>query len=125
MSVLTQVASRLRAEGGLLAATVTEAQGEQTGWEPIEAIREGYLLHYAARARIVATEDPDLGLLAGDRLYALGLEELAGLGELEAVRTMAAVIADAAAAQAAGDQATAEAAWNRAPQGASPPTADR
>ena len=30
--------------------------------------------------------DPDLRLLAGDYLYALGLERLAGLGDLPAVR---------------------------------------
>ena len=31
-------------------------------------------------------EDPDLALLAGDRLYALGLEKLAAAGDLEASR---------------------------------------
>ena len=38
-------------------------------------------------------DDPDLALLAGDRLYALGLERLAALGDLEAVAELADVIA--------------------------------
>ena len=37
--------------------------------------------------------DRDLALLAGDRLYALGLERLVALGDLEAVRELADVIA--------------------------------
>ena len=47
----------------------------------VEAIREGYLLHYGD-----AAGRPDAGprpaLLAGDRLYALGLARLAELGDL-------------------------------------------
>jgi hypothetical protein len=121
---LTEVAARLRGEGGLLAGALVQPRDEAPGWEPVEAIREGYLLHYG-EARIVATDDPDLALLAGDRLYALGLEELAGLGDLEAVRTMADVIAGAAAAQAAGDGSAAAAAWDLAPEGESPPPGDR
>jgi hypothetical protein len=121
---LTEVAARLRGEGGLLAGALVQPRDEAPGWEPVEAIREGYLLHYG-EARIVATDDPDLALLAGDRLYALGLEELAALGDLEAVRTMADVIAGAAAAQAAGDGSAAAAAWDRAPEGESPPPGDR
>jgi hypothetical protein len=124
VSGLTEVAARLRAYGGLLASAVVDPEPGRRGWEPIEAIREGYLLHYA-EGRIVAPEDPDLGLLAGDRLYALGLEELAALGDLEAVRTMAAVIAEAACAHAAGDPQGAATAWVRAPEGAAPPTGDR
>ena len=42
----------------------------------VEAVREGYLLHYGGAA-VVAGADPDLELLAGDYLYALGLERLA------------------------------------------------
>ena len=42
----------------------------------VEAIREGYLLHYET-PRLVQDADPDLRLLAGDYLYALGLERLA------------------------------------------------
>jgi hypothetical protein len=61
----------------------------------IEAIREGYLLHYA-EPRVVVGADADLALLAGDYLYALGLERLAALGDVEAVRELADLISLAA-----------------------------
>jgi hypothetical protein len=57
----------------------------------IEAIREGYLLHYGS-PRLIDAADPDLRLLAGDFLYALGLERLAAHGDLEAVRELADLI---------------------------------
>jgi hypothetical protein len=57
----------------------------------VEAVREGYLLHYG-EPRVVVGADEDLRLLAGDYLYALGLERLAGLGDLEAVRELADLI---------------------------------
>jgi hypothetical protein len=57
----------------------------------VESIREGYLLHYGD-PRIVVGADPDLALLAGDYLYAIGLERLAGLGDLEAVRELSDLI---------------------------------
>ena len=56
-------------------------------------------------------DDPDLALLAGDRLYALGLERLAALGDLDAVAELADVIALCAQAHAEGDPARAEAVW--------------
>jgi hypothetical protein len=56
-----------------------------------ESIREGYLLHYA-HPRVVDGADEDLALLAGDYLYARGLERLAALGDLEAVRELADLI---------------------------------
>jgi hypothetical protein len=56
-----------------------------------EAIREGYLLHYG-NPRLVRGADADLALLAGDYLYAMGLERLAALGDLEAVRELADLI---------------------------------
>ncbi|MCA1656497.1 MAG: hypothetical protein LC713_02095 [Actinobacteria bacterium] len=65
----------------------------------IEAIREGELLHYGA-ARLFAAIEPDLALLAGDRLYALGLARLAELGDVEAVCALADVIALCAQARA-------------------------
>ena len=40
--------------------------------------------------------DPDLALLAGDYLYALGLERLAALGDLDAVRELSDLISLAA-----------------------------
>jgi hypothetical protein len=56
-----------------------------------ESIREGYLLHYAD-PRLVNGADDDLALLAGDYLYARGLERLASLGDLEAVRELSDLI---------------------------------
>ena len=111
MSALQQLAGTLRAEGGLLAEAVGDPVGDDGLPLAIAAIREGYELHYGTPA-LVATEDVDLALLAGDRLYALGLAELAAAGDLEAVGAMAELIAVSAAAHAAGDPAAAEAAWN-------------
>jgi hypothetical protein len=61
----------------------------------VEAIREGYLLHYET-PRLIEGADADLRLLAGDFLYALGLERLAARGDLEAVRELADLISLAA-----------------------------
>jgi hypothetical protein len=57
----------------------------------VEAIREGYLLHYE-EPRLIEGADGDLRLLAGDYLYALGLEKLAARGDLDAVRELADLI---------------------------------
>jgi hypothetical protein len=71
---------------GILAAAGPRAGADPGGYALLtEAIHEGYLLHYA-QPRILAGLDSDLALLAGDYLYALGLERLAGLGDLDAVR---------------------------------------
>ena len=88
--VLRRLVAVLRDEGGLLAGALADPDGaaaphgalaaagpRSAGHEEelalvVEAIREGYLLHYG-RARVVRADDRDLALLAGDRLYALGL----------------------------------------------------
>jgi hypothetical protein len=57
----------------------------------VEAVREGYLLHYG-KPRLLSGADRDLALLAGDHLYARGLERLAALADLEAVRELADLI---------------------------------
>ncbi len=57
----------------------------------VESVREGYLLHYG-EPRLLAGHDPDLALLAGDYLYALGIERLAALGDSAAVRELADLI---------------------------------
>ena len=57
----------------------------------IESVREGYLLHYG-EPRVIVGADADLRLLAGDYLYAIGLEQLAGLGNLPAVRELSDLI---------------------------------
>lgn len=123
---LTALAHLLRADAELPAGLIREprpdattaprADGARTATETgeyalvLEAVREGYLLHYGA-GRIVATEDEDLALLAGDRLYALGLERLAALGDLQAVVELADLISLCARAGAARDPELAEAAW--------------
>ena len=60
---------------------------------------------------MVRPDDPDLALLAGDRLYALGLARLAELGDLDAVAELADVISLAAQAHAEGDAERAAAVW--------------
>ena len=77
----------------------------------MEAVHEGYLLHYGA-SRLFDTRDADLALLAGDRLYALGLARLAALGDLDAVAELADVISLCAQAHAQGHPALAEAVWD-------------
>jgi hypothetical protein len=96
---------------GALAARGTRAAGREEDYELlVEAIHEGYLLHYGM-GRVVRPEDPDLSLLAGDRLYALGLARLAELGDLDAVAELADVISLAAQAHAEGDAGRAAAVW--------------
>jgi hypothetical protein len=113
MSARARLAAELRADGGLLAAAVPDVDGAGPTDEYallLEAIREGYEQHYG-EGRVVRTDDPDLALLAGDRLYALGLARLAALGDLDAVSELADVISLAAQAHAEGDPARAEAVW--------------
>jgi hypothetical protein len=124
LSALEQLAAALRDEGGLLAEVVAQPGGapEPQGDEYrliLEAIREGYLQHYAS-GRVLKPEDPDLALLAGDRLYAFGLARLAELGDLAAVTALADLISLSAQAHAEGDPARAEAAWDAAARGLSP-----
>jgi hypothetical protein len=129
MTPLEALAAALREDGGLVAAAVAAADGapaplgERAAAGPraaaareeyallVEAIVEGALLHYG-EARVLRTDDADLALLAGDRLYALGLERLAALGDLEAVGELADVISLVAQAHAEGDPERAAAAWD-------------
>ncbi len=70
---------------GLLAAAGPRAAGAEAEYTLLfEAIREGFLLHYGG-SRLLDAADPDLKLLAGDYLYALGLQRLAARGDLTAV----------------------------------------
>jgi hypothetical protein len=68
----------------------------------VEAVREGYLLHYG-EPRLLAGHDPDLALLAGDYLYALGLDRLAALGDTRAVAILADLISQCARLHAEGE----------------------
>jgi len=126
---LERLAGLLREQGGLIADAVSEppaapppspaaiaAAGPRAGGDPreyellVEAIYEGYLLHHGS-TRLLAAADPDLGVLAGDHLYALGLARLVELGDVEAVTELADVISLAALAHAAGDPELADAVW--------------
>jgi hypothetical protein len=137
VSAVDRLRATVREDGGLLAATVpdgeagpapsaaadgeagpaqTAAAGPRSAAHrdeaalAVEAVLEGYRLHYGA-ARALRIEDPDLALLAGDRLYALGLARLAALGDLPAIAELADVIGLAAQAHAGGDPDLADAAW--------------
>jgi hypothetical protein len=76
----------------------------------VEAVREGYLLHYE-QPRLLAGHDPDLALLAGDYLYALGLDRLAALDDPRAVAILSDLITTCARLQAEGDKAPIPALW--------------
>jgi hypothetical protein len=94
-----------------LAAAGPRASGRERDYELLlEMILEGSLLHYGA-PRVVRGADPDLALLLGDELYALGLARLASLGDLSAVAELADLISLLAQAQAASDPALADAVW--------------
>jgi hypothetical protein len=76
----------------------------------VESIREGYLLHYG-RPRVVDGSDRDLALLAGDYLYARGLERLAALEDLVAVRELSDLISLSAQVHAGENGAASEPLW--------------
>ena len=110
------LAETLRGEGGLLAGAVAPdapADGDGPYGSVLAAIREGYEQHYGTGS-VIRTEDRDLALLAGDRLYALGLALLAERGDLHAVTVLADLISVCASAHADGAPERAEAAWARA-----------
>lgn len=95
----------------------TEAPEARFGGEPgerhfvLEAVYEGYLLHYGTPRRFEGM-DEDLRLLAGDALYALGLARLAQSGDLVAVAELAELISSSARVHAEGRGAEAEALWD-------------
>lgn len=76
----------------------------------LEAVYEGYLLHYGS-PRAFARMDDDMRLLAGDALYALGLSRLAEAGDLEAVTELSDLISLTATAHAEGRPEVAEELW--------------
>jgi hypothetical protein len=132
-ATLRRLADALREQGGLLAAALDGAAPAPAAGDPalgalaasgpradgrredlafvVEAVREGYLLHYYGAGRLLRDDDRDLMLLAGDHLYALGLARLAALGDLEAVTELADIISLSAQAHAEGRPELAEAAW--------------
>ncbi len=101
MSALQQLAMQLREEDTPISPHVIDPD-EAAAFAPpgeyafvIEAVREGYLLHYG-KPRLLAGHDPDLALLAGDYLYALGIERLAAMGDTDAVHALADLISTCA-----------------------------
>jgi hypothetical protein len=131
--VLARLRALLRAEGGLIAtlldgagpphaseqsrspaavaAAGPRAAGLRHEYELLmEAIYEGYLLHYG-KPRVVRAEEADLRLLAGDRLYAIGLARLVALGDTLAVAELADTISLSSLAHGAGARSLAEAVW--------------
>jgi hypothetical protein len=125
MSGTAQLADALRAEGGLLADALREPVPADepllTDVPPgpyaltLAAVREGYLLHYG-EGRVTDVADADLALLGGDRLYALALAELASVGDVDAVATLADLISACARAHADDEPAQAAATWEAAAQ---------
>jgi hypothetical protein len=126
---MTALTDALSEQGGLLAESVSRpgqhpgdglaqaaargprAAGRETEYALLLAmIMEGSRLHYGV-PRVVRAPDPDLALLLGDQLYALGLARLAALGDLAAVAELADVISLVAQAHAARDPLLAEAVW--------------
>ena len=135
---LERLRALLREEGGLIASLIRDAGSEdgaasgsaESAPSPatiaaqgprtrsmreeyellVEAIYEGYLLHYGA-PRVVLAPEADLGVLAGDRLYAIGLARLVALGDTAAVAELADTISLSALAQGSGQHALADAVW--------------
>lgn len=125
----TAFVAALRAEGGTLAELTGEdlacvsseparlaasgprARGLEAEYELlVEMIFEGCRLHYGPQ-RVVRTDDPDLALLLGDQLYALGLARLARIGDLDAIGELADVISLVAQAYVAHAPELADAVW--------------
>ncbi|HEY0387156.1 MAG TPA: hypothetical protein VGC71_01830 [Gaiellales bacterium] len=103
--VMEQIRARALAESPLLAGALRpdgDARAEYAGrcgdryLLGVEMIREGYLLHHGS-SRLFTQEDRDLALLTGDYLYAAGLVEICATGDLDAVRTLALLIAECSA----------------------------
>jgi hypothetical protein len=129
-AALRLLADQLREEDTPIAPHVVEpaaaptlglltAAGPRTAAAPgeyalvVEAVREGYLLHYG-EPRLLAAHDSDLGLLAGDYLYALGLDRLATLGDTEAVAILSDLISRCAQFHAEGREGEVQALWAEA-----------
>jgi hypothetical protein len=96
---------------GLLAAAGPRAAADPAGYAfVVEAVREGYLLHYGT-PRLLRGCDADLALLAGDYLYALGIERLAAIGDAAAVALLSDLIGGCAQLHAEGREEEVEALW--------------
>jgi hypothetical protein len=117
MSALNELARQLRDEDTPIAPHVIEVGGPVEASDEyalvMEAVREGYLLHYG-ESRLLVGHDRDLGLLAGDYLYALGLDRLAALGDTQAVAVLSELIARCAQLHAEGRGDEVDPLWDEA-----------
>jgi hypothetical protein len=117
MSALHQLARQLREEDTPIAGHVVEVPAQPEPADEyalvMEAVREGYLLHYG-ESRLLSGHDRDLGLLAGDYLYALGLDRLAALGDTQAVAILSELIARCAQLHAEGRGDEVDPLWTEA-----------
>jgi hypothetical protein len=118
---LQQLALQLRTEDTPISRHVIDPT-EVSAFAPpgeyafvIEAVREGYLLHYG-EPRLLTGHDADLALLAGDYLYALGIERLAAMGDTEAVHQLADLISTCAQLHTEGREDEIPAAWEECVQ---------
>jgi hypothetical protein len=129
-AALRELATLLRAEETPVSAHVVEpdeepalgllaAAGPGAAADPgeyalvVEAVREGYLLHYG-EPRLLAGHDADLALLAGDYLYALGLKRLTARGDDRAVAILGELISSCARLHAEDRAASVPTLWDEA-----------
>lgn len=77
----------------------------------LEAVREGYLMHYGEPRAFTAALEEDTRLLAGDALYALGLARLAQRGDLASIAELADLISGCARAHVENRPELAEELW--------------
>jgi hypothetical protein len=120
-AALRQLAAQLREEDTPISPHVIDPDDAAAFALPgkyalvIEAVREGYLLHYG-EPRLLTGHDADLALLAGDYLYALGIERLATLGDTEAVHALADLISRCAQLHTDGHADGVPAEWEKTVQ---------
>jgi len=111
---LDAITAAAASERGALAATVLAAEARRGAevWGPLcgepyaagmEAIYEGYLLHYG-QPRLFAPRDDGERLLCGDHLYAQGLVWIAATGDLDAIDALATLIGTAAVVRTRGGE---------------------
>lgn len=110
---LTEIAAQLRDEGTPISGHVVESPPEAEDSAVVELVREGYLLHYD-QSRLLAGHDADLALLAGDYLYALGIERLAASGDTAATLVLADLISVSAQLHAEGRTEEVPGLWEEA-----------
>lgn len=115
---LRSLAEQLRQEDTPISAHVVDPPETSTDLPSeyafvIETVREGYLLHYG-EPRLLAGHDQDLALLAGDYLYALGLDRLAALGDTAAVTVLSDLISECARLHAEGEEEGIPELWRKA-----------